>query len=162
PFKGRMNVLEGKNNSIIIDDSYNANPVSVIRALEFLSTQKGRKIAVLGTMGELGDYEKKGHEEVGEKAAAVADILVTVGETAEKYIPNAASDKGMNREKIKSFSGSDEAGDYLKKIIREGDVILLKGSQNAARMERAVAKILKDPEKASKLLVRQSDFWKTR
>ncbi|MDD3481293.1 MAG: UDP-N-acetylmuramoyl-tripeptide--D-alanyl-D-alanine ligase, partial [Patescibacteria group bacterium] len=42
PFKGRMNVLEGKNNSIIIDDSYNANPVSVIRALEFLSTQKGR------------------------------------------------------------------------------------------------------------------------
>lgn len=162
PFKGRMNILEGKNGSIIIDDTYNANPASVIEALDFLSVQKGRKIAVLGTMGELGDYEKKGHAEVGEKAAKTADLLVTVGEIANKYIPEAAQNAGMPEGKISSFNNSDEAGEHLKKIIRGGDIILAKGSQNAARMEKAVAKLLKDPSKAEKLLVRQSDFWKTR
>jgi len=162
PFRGRMNILEGVRGSIIIDDTYNANPVSTLYALEFMSSQQGRKIAVLGTMGELGEYEKKGHVEVGEAAAEVSDILVTVGDIAGKYIAEAAEGKGMKKEKIKIFNNSSMAGEYLKKVIREGDIILLKGSQNAARMEKAVEIILKDKSKADKLLVRQSEFWKKR
>lgn len=160
PFKGRMNIIEGINDSIIIDDSYNANPKSMIRALEFLAKTKGRKIAALGTMNELGSYEKSGHEEVGRVAAKVADIIVTVGEPAEKYLAHGALEAGFNESALKSFLTSDEAGDYLKKIVKEGDVILAKGSQNKVRMEMAVKKIMKNPKRAEELLVRQSAFWK--
>jgi UDP-N-acetylmuramyl pentapeptide synthase len=162
PYKGRMNILEGVKDSIIIDDTYNANPRSMIGALEFLSMQKGRKIALLGNMNELGDFEREGHEMVGRKVAEVADMLVTVGELAKKYIAAEAEKSGLAPEKIISFTDSKEAGKWLKKRLREGDIILAKGSQNKVRMERAVEEILKNPKEARKVLVRQSAFWKER
>lgn len=159
PFKGRMNVIEGENSSKIIDDSYNANPESTIRALEFLGGQNGKKIAALGTMNELGDFEEKGHQMVGEKAAQTADFIITVGEPAEKYLVPAAVGSGMSKDNIKSFKDSDEAGDWLAKNIEKGDIILVKGSQNNVRMEKVVKKIMAEPDKAKELLVRQSEFW---
>lgn len=158
PFKGRMNVLEGIKDSIIIDDSYNANPDSMFEALEFLSKVEGRKIAALGTMNELGDSEPAAHQKVGEKAATSVNILVTVGEPAKKYLAKAAEKAGMTQ--VKSFSSSEEAGEYLKGIIKKGDVILAKGSQNNVRMEKAVEKIMAHPEERVSKLVRQSQFWK--
>lgn len=160
PEKGRMNVLEGIRDSIIIDDSYNANPQSMIKAIEFLSKQKGRKIAALGTMAELGDYTKRGHEEVGEYVGDKVDILLTVGDIANQYIATAAEDTGLKSEKIKRFDSSEEAGDYLRKIIRKGDIVLLKGSQNTSRMEKAVAKVISEKLSPEKTLVRQAEFWK--
>lgn len=160
PFKGRMNIIEGKKGSIIIDDTYNANPASVIEALNFLKKQSGRKIALLGNMNELGSFEREGHEMVGKEAAKIADILVTVGETAEKYLAKEAIENGMKKSAVKSFLTSVEAGDYVAKILKEGDVILAKGSQNKVRMEMAVERFMKNPEKKEDLLVRQSKFWK--
>jgi UDP-N-acetylmuramyl pentapeptide synthase len=162
PYKGRMNILEGFKDSIIIDDTYNANPRSTIRALEFLGMQKGRKIAMLGNMNELGDFEREGHEMVGRKAAETVDVLITVGELAKKYIAGEAEKSGLAPEKIISFNDSSEAGKWLKKRLKEGDIVLAKGSQNKVRMERAVEQNLKNPKEARKVLVRQSAFWKER
>lgn len=159
PYKGRMNLIEGRNNSLIIDDSYNANPDSTIKALDFLKEQKGRKIALLGSMNELSDYEKEGHEKVGAYVPNCADLLYTVGETANKYLASAAIKSGMAKNSIKSFRNSLEAGLFLKNILRPGDIVLVKGSQNNVRMEIAIEQIMAHPELKRKTLVRQSDFW---
>jgi len=162
PFKGRMNLLEGIKGSVIIDDSYNANPESMIRALEFLGSQEGRRIAILGTMNELGDFEKEGHEKVGNIAAKTVDLLYTVGEIANTFITTAAKTAGMNKTSIKTFSNSLKAGQSLKKEIKQGDIILVKGSQNKVRTEIAIEQIMAHPEMKRELLVRQSDFWNGR
>jgi len=157
PYKGRMNVIEGVKGSIIIDDSYNANPKSVTEALDFLSKQKGRKIAILGNMNELGEYEIEGHETVGRAAAKSCDILVTVGEVAGKYIGGEAARSGLNH--IKKFTNSKEAGLWVAGEIKEGDTVLVKGSQNNVRLEKAVEELMAHPEDKMSTLVRQSEFW---
>lgn len=162
PFKGRMNVLEGINNSLIIDDSYNANPESMVKSLEFLSEQKGRRVALLGTMNELGDYAKEGHELVGRTVAKNSDLLIAVGDLAEKYMVKAALSNGMDQKKIQTFPDSSAAGEYLKKIVKDGDIILAKGSQNNVRIEKAIELILKDQDNKDTLLVRQGDMWKNK
>lgn len=160
PENGRMNIIEGINESIIIDDSYNANPESTIKALEFLSRQKGRHVSVLGSMNELGDYEKQGHELVGKKASEVSDLIITVGEVAGKYLAESAISSGFSKSNIKSFSDSSEAGKYVASIIKKGDIVLCKGSQNGVRVEKVVRKIMLNKKDAEKILVRQSEFWK--
>ncbi len=159
PTIGRMNVIEGINNSLIIDDSYNASPEAAISALNFLGKQKGRHISILGSMNELGEYEKRSHEEVGKKAAEVSNIIITVGEVANKYLVESAISSGFNKKNIKSFLDSKEAGLYARRLIKKGDIILCKGSQNKIRIERAVKEIMLDKKNAKKILVRQSDFW---
>ncbi len=158
PVPGRMNLVKGTNDSTIIDDSYNANPASTIAALDVLSRMPGRKIAVLGNMNELGDYERKGHEEVGEKAGEACDILITVGELAKAHIVPKAEAK-MKKESIQSFDNPYAAGEYLKKTIKKGDIILVKGSQNKVFVEETVKIIMATPAKAGEELVRQSGFW---
>lgn len=160
PFKGRMNVIEGIKGSLIIDDSYNANPGSTIRALEFLKAQKGRKIALLGNMNELGDFEEEGHRKVGAKVAESANMLVTVGEVAQKYLADEAKKNGISQ--IESFDKSTEAGEWLKKNIKEGDIILAKGSQNKVRIEKAIELIMAHPEQKENILVRQGKEWQER
>lgn len=155
---GRMNPVKGLEGSLIIDDSYNANPSSVIAALGVLASLKGRKIAVLGSMNELGSYEKEGHFLVGEKAGQVCDLLITVGVVAEKYIA-AAADKYMDKEAIHSYQDPYSAGEFLKKELKKGDIILVKGSQNKVFVEEVVKIIMANPEKSHQLLVRQSAFW---
>jgi UDP-N-acetylmuramoyl-tripeptide--D-alanyl-D-alanine ligase len=160
PFKGRMNVIEGIEGSIIIDDTYNANPNSMVLALDFLSQNAGRKIAILGSMNELGDTEEEAHQLVGRSAAKSVDILVTVGEAAQKYLAKEAVKKGLKN--VKSFKSSVEAGKYLKDIVKNGDIILAKGSQNKVRVEKAVEILMAHPENKNEILVRQSLFWKDR
>lgn len=162
PPQGRMNIIEGIKESIIIDDSYNANPESAQKALGFLGSQKGRRIAVLGNMNELGNFEREGHERVGETAAGSADLLITVGEVASRYVVAAAKAAGMAAEKIKSFDDSVQAGRYLKKEVAKGDIVLVKGSQNKVRLEKAIEQFMAHPEEKERVLVRQSGFWKNR
>lgn len=155
---GRMKLLAGIRDSHIIDDSYNANPSSTVAALNVLANLKGRKIAVLGNMNELGDLEIIGHQNVGIVAAKCSDILITVGDRAKKYIaPEFNKVKGRNN--LKSFVTPYEAGDYLRKIIKKDDIILVKGSQNKTFTEETVKIIMAEPKKAGVLLVRQSSFW---
>lgn len=159
--RGRMNILPGINESTIIDDSYNSNPESAKAALRVLEKFSGRKIAVLGSMNELGDYSKKGHTEVGELAAEIADELLVVGEVAGKYLYSAAA-KSMNKNFVHKFASSKEAGEYLRDKLKKGDVILFKGSQNGVFTEEAVKSVLFEPQKAADLLVRQGLMWQNK
>ncbi len=163
---GRMNIIPGFADTIIIDDSYNANPSSMLAALLTLEELdkkkiiKGRKIGVLGSMNELGGYEREGHEQVGEKAAVILDYLITVGKPANQYLASKAIEAGLVRNKIFKFENSVSAGKFLKGFIKKDDIILVKGSQNNVRLEWAIEQIMAEPEKAKELLVRQKSPWK--
>jgi UDP-N-acetylmuramoyl-tripeptide--D-alanyl-D-alanine ligase len=159
PFKGRINIIEGMNESVIIDDSYNANPKSMVAALQFLGEQKGRRVAVLGSMNELGDSSAESHIAVGQLASKMADIIVTVGDEAGRYTASAALKEGLKISQVRPFKTPVEAGDFLKKMIEPGDVILVKGSQNNVRTEKVIEIIMKETMDRKKLLVRQSEFW---
>ncbi len=157
---GRLRILEGIKNSSIIDDTYNASPIAMHVAIEVLrdvpALAGARRIAVLGDMRELGRYTLQAHEAIGNRVGAVADVLVCVGEKAT-FIADAARNQ-MLRENIFTFSTADEARGAVQKLVREHDVILVKGSQGM-RMEKIVEEIMAHPERKRELLVRQSDTW---
>jgi UDP-N-acetylmuramyl pentapeptide synthase len=156
---GRMNVLRGIHDSVIIDDPYNSSPVAAVEALETLRLiSSDRKIAVLGDMMELGTYSRVEHEKLGKKATTIATDIFIVG-TRAKGIAAAALRAGFPAAHMFECADSLEAGEKLRHYIQPGDIVLLKGSQSV-RMERAVALILAEPEKASELLVRQEPEWK--
>ncbi len=157
---GRLNIVDGIKNTIIIEDSYNAAPQSTLAALEVLEKIKARrKIAALGDMLELGAKTEAGHREVGRKAAETVDMLFAVGEKA-KFIADEAEKAGLDKRKIFCYNDSSEAKIPIQNILAEGDVILVKGSQGA-RMERISEEIMRYPDQAEKLLPRQSAEWKT-
>jgi len=162
PSKGRMNIIKGLKRTTIIDDTYNSSPVALTSALETMANLKTkyRKIAVLGDMMELGKHTVSAHKEAGILAATACDLLVTVG-LRSRSLAESAIDTGLDEDSILQFDDSIEAGKYLKEIIKEGDVILVKGSQST-RMEKVVKEIMVEPERASDLLVRQEEEWLTR
>jgi len=156
---GRMRLLVGINNSFIIDDTYNSSPFASEFSLKTLGEikDKGRKIAVLGDMLELGKHTEEAHKNIGKIVKENAEILITVGERA-KSIKEGAIEAGMKEKNIFSFPTSVAVGEFLKTLIKDGDLVLIKGSQGM-RMERAVAVILLDQKNKSKLLVRQDPEW---
>ncbi len=155
---GRMNRIEGKNGSLILDSSYNASPDTVESSLEILGMFHGRKIAALGTMNELGELSETEHIKVGKLAAKHADMLLAVGEHA-KDLAEGAQRGGMSASMIHVFRTSKEAGQFLSGIVERGDTVLAKGSQNKVRMEHLVKMCMKHPEDARHLLVRQDPYW---
>jgi len=159
--KGRMNLLPAVHGARLIDDSYNAaSPIGVFAALETLKEMSGKKIAVLGNMNELGAKSEAAHKEVGEFAAGIADMLIVIGPDAEKYLAPAAIEAGMEKSNVKVFRTPYEAGHFLKKKVSQGDVVLVKGSQNNVFSEE-VSRILLDKSlKPEDVLVRQSAFWR--
>jgi UDP-N-acetylmuramoyl-tripeptide--D-alanyl-D-alanine ligase len=133
----RLLTVEGPHGSIILDDTYNASPTSTIAALNLLNDlMEGRRIAVLGDMLELGSYEATGHRRVGVRAAAVADLLVTVGERG-RIIAQEAIRSGMPAGAVEPCESAEEALAYLLAQVRSGDAVLVKGSR-AVGMERIV------------------------
>ena len=155
--KGRLKILKGIKNSIIIDDTYNASPSSTHMALETLRDLPGaRRVAVLGDMLELGKYTIDAHREAGNMAGSFADLLICVGSRA-KFIADSAANQ-MPSENIHKFETSDEARLKVKELMKEGDLVLVKGSQGM-RMEKVVEEIMAEPDKKKELLVRQSKKW---
>jgi len=124
----RLVAVPGPKGSTILDDTYNASPASMIAALNLLSELGGRKIAVLGDMLELGDYEDEGHRLVGLRALDVADVLVTVG-TLGRMMAIEAIQNGMPRDRVQMCETNDEAIAYLDRVIQPDDTILVKGSR---------------------------------
>ena len=124
----RLVAVSSESGAIILDDTYNASPESTLAALNLLDDLGGNKIAVLGDMLELGQYEKQGHEIVGARVAEVVAELIVVGEKA-KWIAAAASQAGLGLEKINEFDTSEDAVDYLKGHLNSNDVVLVKGSR---------------------------------
>lgn len=157
PVAGRMQKLAGINGSIIIDDTYNASPPAMKAALDTLyRLDAPQKIAVLGNMNELGNYSQAAHEEIGSYCdPKKLDLVITLGPDANKYLAPAAEAKGC---KVQQFDDPYSVGEYLKSIIKNGALILVKGSQNRVFAEEAVKLLLADPKDAKKL-VRQSEAW---
>ncbi|MDB5080760.1 MAG: UDP-N-acetylmuramoyl-tripeptide--D-alanyl-D-alanine ligase [Chloroflexi bacterium] len=142
----RLVVLPGYNGSTVIDDSYNASAVSSVAALELLGDIKlapaGRRLAVLGDMLELGDFEQEAHYQVGRKAARVVDHLVVVGPLA-RMIGEEARRQGLAGDKIHFASSKAEAVEWLHTNLQPDDYLLIKASRGS-RLEEIVEKVRAD------------------
>lgn len=163
PPPGRVRIIKGLKGSIIIDDTYNSSPAAALAALDTLKDVRGtRKIAVLGDMLELGRYSAEAHKQVGRRATECADLLRTVG-FRSRAIAEAALDAGMPESSIMQYemNEADRAGKELESMLKEGDIVLVKGSQSM-RMERTVLEIMAEPLRAEELLVRMDAEWKER
>jgi UDP-N-acetylmuramoyl-tripeptide--D-alanyl-D-alanine ligase len=133
----RLVAVQGPSGSLLLDDTYNAAPPSVIAALNLLDELDGRKVAVLGDMLELGDYEERGHRMVGARAAEVADSLVAVGERA-RWIADEARKAGLGQ--VVLLKDTSEAIRHLQAEIGQGDVVLVKGSRGM-HMDQIIANL---------------------
>ena len=135
----RLAAVRSENGALLLDETYNASPESMLAALNLLDEIDGRKVAVLGDMLELGPYERGGHEMVGLRAAQVAETLVTLGGRAH-MIAEAARRTGMKKTAIIEFDEIDPLIDWLKTNLTKKDVVLIKGS-HGLRMDRITASL---------------------
>ncbi|MGB7958004.1 MAG: Mur ligase family protein [Minisyncoccia bacterium] len=128
PAPSRMELLPGIKRTLVIDDSYNASPLSMYAAIDTLKgLPASRKIAVLGDMLEIGKYTIEAHEEIGRRVADAADILITVGPRA-KFIADSAHAAGMTKSHIYSFDTAAEVIQPLTHLMKQGDLVIVKGS----------------------------------
>lgn len=161
PQPGRLFPLPGIKGSLILDDSYNAAPASMVAALDtlaaFTPVESARRIAVLGAMAELGKYSEAEHRMIGLRAASMVDVLVAVGEPARDIV-RGAKEAGMDEAQIVELADSVAAGRWLDAQVKKGDIVLVKGSQSA-RMEKTVKDVMAEPMRAGELLCRQYGKW---
>jgi UDP-N-acetylmuramoyl-tripeptide--D-alanyl-D-alanine ligase len=124
---------------VVIDDSYNASPAAVAAALAVLGSAGTRRVAVLGDMLELGTLSADAHEEAGREAARRADVLIGIGELA-RTIVSAARASGLRE--TYTVADAAEALVLLRRILRRGDTVLVKGSHSLAldRLADALAR----------------------
>ena len=135
----RIATTKTASGALLIDDTYNASPDSTLAALNLLDDLTGRKVAVLGDMLELGQYEEDGHQRVGIRAAQVADEIVLVGQRSLQT-QAAALDSGFSPARIHWFPDQNSAALYLQETLKEKDIALIKGS-HAMRMDLIVASL---------------------
>lgn len=134
--ENRLNIIELPEGGAVINDTYNANPVSMTAAIEVCReiSMNRRAVATLGDMLELGDFEKEGHLLVGRRAAQLnMDLIVTLGERAA-YIAEGAIEAGLPAERVVSFTKREDALEWLRRNVSRRDVVLFKGSRGM-RME---------------------------
>ena len=130
----RLAAVRTQTGALLLDDTYNASPESMLAALNLLDELEGRKVAVLGDMLELGPYERGGHEMVGLRAAQVASVLLTLGERAH-LIADAARRAGMKKSSVLEFNEFEPLLEWLKANLTKDDAVLIKGS-HGLRMDR--------------------------
>ena len=136
--KNRMSIEKTKDGITVLNDVYNSNPVSCKASIDILANAPGRKIAMLGYMGELGDYEEAGHREVGIHAAEKGiDMLFCIGLCCE-YMADAARKAGM--QEVYYMETQEEFWEKGIPMLQEGDTILLKASRSR-EFEKTVAKL---------------------
>ena len=140
----RLVVVAGINGATVIDDTYNASPASMIAALNVLADVqprgRGRRVAVLGDMRELGSYTDEGHRLVGRRAADLVDVLVTVGELGAA-IATEARGVGFRTADLHETQDWHDTVNLLRELLRPGDMVLVKGSR-AVGMESIVRQIV--------------------
>lgn len=154
---GRMNILRGTNDSIIIDDSYNSSPAAAEAAMQTLySIEAPQRIAILGSMNELGVTSADEHKKLGSMCDPnLLSWVITIGEEAEKYLAPAARARGCQ---VKSFRSALQAGGFAHSVLDEKAVVLVKGSQGGIYAEEAIKVILHETQEDHEL-VRQSPQW---
>jgi len=147
PVSMRMELAETKKGVTLLNDTYNANPVSMTAALEYLALESrrrgGRLVAVMGDMLELGDYAREGHETTGEAAAREGyERLFILGDHAQD-VARGAMRGGMEESAIKIYDKEAQVSliDELIREVRTGDLVMIKGSRGM-RMERAANALL--------------------
>ena len=123
----RLHLLTSSTGATLLDDSYNASPLSTMAALELLGEFSGEKIAVLGDMLELGRYETEGHLQVLIKALTIADRIVLIGPRFHKLCTQSIA-AALPKERIHLFDDSASAASFLSDSLHEGQVVLVKGS----------------------------------
>lgn len=127
PAKHRMTIVQGKGGVNIVDDAYNASPLSMKAALEAVKSLKKSKrvVGILGDMLELGKDSEKAHAEVGEYAGKVLDVLMTVGERARAIAKNS----GLPEKNVLSVATAKDAIPAMKSLLKSGDLVLIKASR---------------------------------
>ena len=157
PVSGRMNPLRGLKGSLILDDTYNSSPLAAECAIKTLyGFQAPQRIAILGSMNELGDTSAEEHKKLGEMCdPSLLDWVITIGDEAEKHLAPAARLRGCQ---VRSFKTAIDAGTFALKVLDEDAVVLAKGSQGGIFVEEAVKFLLHDGSDEEKL-VRQSAEW---
>jgi len=137
PIQGRMNLFPLPCGGILLDDSYNANPHSVVAALDVLAAMRGqgRRVAVLGDMLELGPASARLHRDIGQRAGGFVDLLIGVGEFAADISQGAAA--SLKPAQLVQLTDVEAAIDYLLEQQRPGDRILVKGSRGV-KLDRLV------------------------
>jgi len=167
---GRLNTLPGWKFTTLLDDTHNACPASMIAGLETLRTlPTGLRIAILGDMLRLGDFEAEGHRLVGEHAASCVDYLITRGERAAQ-IAEAARQAGLPAERTIATATHEDAAQVARQLMQQptkpihmelhtAHTVLIKGSEET-RMEWVTERLMAYPEQAPEELVRQSPGWK--
>lgn len=147
----RLVVVAGINGSTIIDDTYNASPASTLAALNLLDDLQnengGRRVAVLGDMRELGSYTDEGHRTVGIRAAAVTEMIVTVGDLG-RIIGEEALAAGFDPAHLHLMESAEQAIAVLRESIQSGDLVLVKGSR-VVGMDHIVSEISQDEAAAN-------------
>lgn len=132
----RLVTAQTSQGALMLDDTYNASPESMLAALNLLHELPGRKIAILGGMNELGPYESIGHQKVGIRAAQVADVLVAY-QTNAHMISQAAVDAGFPAASLRTFDDAEPLIAFLNSTLKKGDVVLVKGA-HSLRMDKIV------------------------
>jgi UDP-N-acetylmuramoyl-tripeptide--D-alanyl-D-alanine ligase len=157
PIPGRMQLLDGIEASKIIDDTYNSSPEAAIAALDTLYAMPGKqRIALLGSMNELGDTAPKLHRDLGNHCdPKKLNLVVTLGDLANNFTADAARKRGCE---VIEASSPYMAAEVIQARLKPHAIILAKGSQNGVFAEEAVKQLLKDSRDQSHL-VRQSPYW---
>ncbi len=159
PALGRLNVIKGVKQSIILDDSYNASPASVEEALSVLGrTPQQNKMAVLGDMLELGELSSEAHQRIGEIISKMQLVSFIAVGSLSKITLESAIKNGFDESKAFWFETSSEAKDFVRDNLPAECVVLVKGSQGV-RMEKISKELLIEPQAAPKLLPRQYGKW---
>jgi len=155
--KGRLNLIEGIRNSVLIDDTYNSSPESCKAAIDVLSNiEKDNKIAILGDMLELGDFTKVSHQKIGEyfkdkkikTLITVGKISVEIAKSAKNYVPEIYS--------IETWKEFENIKETI--LFDKNTVVLIKASQGI-RLEKVTKMLMEKTELAPELLVRQDERW---
>ena len=125
--------------AIVYDDTYNSNPYALARTLELMTQAdvNGRRIAVIGDMLELGEQELRFHRDAGRQIPRAIDVVVGVGKRTNALL-EGAREAGFGDAQLHHFDNASEAGAFLKEFIREGDLVLIKGSRGVG-LDKTVA-----------------------
>jgi hypothetical protein len=153
----RLEIIEGIGESVLVNDVYNANPVSMKASLKILAERGGGKtLAVLGEMYELGEYAVSGHREVGEFVASMGiKELITVGNLAQE-IARGAKDNGCPETRIHVCDSWEQAAEEAERVIQRfgpGAWILVKGSRGM-KMERISRRFNRDERNHGEVMER--------
>lgn len=154
---GRMRVLRGVEDSVLLDDTSNNSPLGSTVALRALyQIAAPQRVAVFGSMKRLGSQSAAEHQALGMLCdPSQLAWVVTVGEDANTYLAQAARSRGCQ---VKSFQTALEAGAFVHSVIEQGSAVLFNGPEDGVYLEEAVKVVLHSADDEV-LLVRQSPDW---